>query len=107
MFARMLAYLLLGYVVNRLAHAQRTQRQALEQANLRLIRHAETLELLAASRERLRLSRELHDTLAHTLSALAVQADALQTVWKPSSPKAQVMLSQMVASTRSGLNEMV
>ncbi len=34
------------------------------------------------SRERNRLARELHDTLAHTLSALAVQLEAVDSAWE-------------------------
>jgi signal transduction histidine kinase len=103
--ARSVAYLLLGYIVNRLASAQRVQRHELAEANRKLVSHAEMLEQLATSRERLRLSRELHDTLAHTLSALAVEADALQTVWEPAPPRAKAMLMQIASSTRSGLDE--
>jgi signal transduction histidine kinase len=103
--ARTFPFLILGYIVTCLMNAQRNQRQALADANLMLVRHAATLEQLTISRERNRLSRELHDTLAHTLSALNVQIDALLTVWEPIPTKAHEMLEQLLETTRSGLDE--
>ncbi|MBL7163784.1 MAG: sensor histidine kinase [Anaerolineales bacterium] len=104
-FASSFSYLLLGYIVTRLMKAQREQRKKLTDANLKLVQHANTVEQLSTSRERNRLSRELHDTLAHTLSALVVQFDALATVWGSIPDKAREMVEQMQATTRSGLDE--
>ena len=103
--SRSMTFLLLGYVVTRLVKAQRSQRQELAQTNRQLIQHAATVEQLAISHERNRLSRELHDTLAHTLSALTVQLEALLTVWNPIPEKPRQMLQQMQETTRSGLDE--
>lgn len=103
--SRLFSLLVLGYVVARLSAAQREQRQALARANQKLVGHAATLEQLATSRERLRLSRELHDTLAHTLSALAVQFDALATIWDPLPGPARQMLERMQQTNRTGLDE--
>ena len=102
---RAVSFLVLGYVVTRLVIAQREQRRALAEANQKLVQHAATLEQLTISRERIRLSRELHDTLAHTLSALAVQIDAVMAVWEPIPAKARTMLEEMLGTTRSGLDE--
>lgn len=103
--ASLASYLVLGYVVNRLVEAQQEQHQKLTQANIKLVQHASTVEQLSISRERNRLSRELHDTLAHTLSALAVQFDALATVWESIPDKAHQLIEQMQATTRTGLDE--
>jgi signal transduction histidine kinase len=105
LFSRTIIFIILGYVVTTLMSAQRKQRLALAEANQKLIQHAEILEQLTISRERNRISRELHDTLAHTLSALAVQIEALLTVCDPMSEKSQHMLEQMLSTTRSGLDE--
>lgn len=104
-FSRSIIYLVLGYVVTFLMKSQRDQRKALAEANQKLVQHAETLEQLSTSRERNRLSRELHDTLAHSLSAMVVQIEAVQTVWEPIPPKASGMLEQLLATARSGLDE--
>jgi signal transduction histidine kinase len=103
--SRSMAFLVLGYVVNRLAQAQRKQSRALAEANLKLVRHAATLEQLATSRERVRVSRELHDTLAHTLSAQTVQIEAVLTTWQNMPEKARIFLENMLATAQSGLDE--
>ena len=105
MITSTVSYLVLGYVVNRMITAQRAQRQKLSDANLKLVQHAATVEQLTLSRERNRISRELHDTLAHTLSALAVQFDALSTVMEPLPEKARSLIERMQQTTRSGLDE--
>jgi len=102
---RSFLFLLIGYIVSNLVDAQRQQRQELADANRKLVRYAVTLEQLTISRERNRLARELHDTLAHTLSGLAVQLEAILAVWDSIPPKAHRMLNQALATTRAGLDE--
>jgi signal transduction histidine kinase len=100
-----LLYLFLGYIITRLVAEQRQQTGALAQANRRLASYASTLEQLTISRERNRLAREFHDTLAHTLSALAVQLEAVSALWENNPEKAHSMLAQSLTMTRDGLNE--
>lgn len=100
-----LLYLFMGYVVSRLVAEQRQQTALLAQANLQLARHSSTLEQLIVSRERNRLAREFHDTLAHTLSALAVELEAVNTLWDNEPPKAHSMLAESLTMTRDGLRE--
>jgi signal transduction histidine kinase len=102
---RTVFYVLIGYIVSHLMTEQRSQRRELDRANQTLVRYAATLEQLAVSQERNRLARELHDTLAHTLSALAVQLDAMATVWAQMPPKARTMLQRALAMTRTGLDD--
>ena len=102
---RTVSFLIIGFVITRLMSAQRKQRKALADANIKLVQYAATVEQLTISRERNRLSRELHDTLAHTLSALVVQLDALMAVWEPIPERAQEMLEKMLETTRRGLEE--
>ena len=104
-FLRTVSFLIIGLVITRLVAAQRRQRRALAEANIKLVQYAATVEQLTISRERNRLSRELHDTLAHTLSAMAVQIDALMAVWEPIPERAQEMLEKMLETTRRGLEE--
>jgi signal transduction histidine kinase len=67
--------------------------------------HAATLEQLTISRERNRLARELHDTLAHTLSGVAVQLEAVKSLWGVNAEEARALLEQSLNHTRSGLTE--
>ena len=102
---RFLLFLPIGYAVAKLAQAQRRQRAALAEANARLARHASTLEQLAVSRERNRLAYELHDTLAHGLSSLAVQLEAMSVLWTSQPETARTMLAEALAGTRTALSE--
>ena len=104
--------LLAGYVTATLATVQASQRAALSEAyqlqaaaNERLKQYAATLEELAISRERNRLARELHDTLAHSLSAVTVQLEAVQALWTKQPDKAQHILEQANETARTGLAE--
>jgi signal transduction histidine kinase len=102
---RIIALPLVGYVVVRLIAVQRAQRQSLTEANARLAHYAATLEQLTISRERNRLARELHDTLAHTLSGLAVQLEAVRSLWERDQDGARGLLDASLAATRAGLSE--
>ena len=102
---RDILYLLVGFMIVRLMGAQRLQRRELAEANAQLARYASALEQLTISRERNRLARDLHDTLTHTLSALAVQLEAVNSLWESDPERAQAMLGQSLTMTRSGLVE--
>ena len=96
---------LVGYVVVRIITAQREQRARLAEANAKLADYAATVDRLATSRERNRLARELHDTLSHTLSSLAVQLEATESVWRDAPEQAHTLLIKSIANTRGGLAE--
>lgn len=102
---RIIILLVVGYIVTRMIGAQRQQRLALASANDKLRQHATTLEQLTVSQERNRLARELHDTLAHTLSAVSVQLEAVDSAWETNPPKARELLYKSLTQTRSGLTE--
>lgn len=63
-----------------LVEATRREQEKLAQANRKLAEQALAMEEFAASRERNRLARELHDTLAHSISGAAVQLQAVKTL---------------------------
>jgi signal transduction histidine kinase len=104
-FIRTVLYIIVGYMITRLVASQRQQRQALSEANTQLTHYAATLEQLSISRERNRLARELHDTLAHTLSGLAIQLEAVDAAWETDLDAAHTLLEQSLTATRSGLTE--
>jgi signal transduction histidine kinase len=104
--------LLVGYIIVQLVSIQRQQRTALARAyekqaaaNARLQRYAATLEELAISRERNRLARELHDTLAHSLSAVTVQLEAVRSLWQLDPAAARDLLDKADETARQGLTE--
>jgi signal transduction histidine kinase len=104
--------LIVGYVIVQLVSIQREQRAALAEAyeqqaaaTARLQRYAAALEELTISRERNRMARELHDTLAHSLSALAVQLEAVRSLWSVDPGAAQDMLERADETARRGLKE--
>ena len=102
---RTLLFVLIGSIIVGLMNNQRRQRAELAQANQQLARYASTLEQLTISRERNRLARELHDTLAHSLSAAAVQLEATRRVWDAEPDQAQALLDQSLTTVRGGLGE--
>jgi signal transduction histidine kinase len=103
--ARIALLYLVPLIVSVLAERERQQHARLEAAHQRLRRHAATVEQLAISRERNRLARDLHDTLAHTLSALTVQLEALRVLLINDPTGAQVALNEITEHSRRGLEE--
>lgn len=99
------SFLVVGYFISRLIQRLKEQQASLTQANAQLTAYAATLEELTISRERNRMARELHDTLAHTLSALSVQLEAVKAYWDVDPTMAQRMLDTSLTATRSGLQE--
>ncbi|HSJ54627.1 MAG TPA: sensor histidine kinase [Anaerolineae bacterium] len=104
--------LIVGYIIVQLVSIHREQRAALAEAyerqaaaHRRLQQYAATVEELGISRERNRLARELHDTLAHSLSAATVQLEAVRSVWPVDSVRAQMLLDQTDETIRRGLVE--
>jgi signal transduction histidine kinase len=88
------------------ANAQlREQASALSQANAGLREQASVVEQLATARERNRLARDLHDTLAHSLAALIVQLDVINTLLRSEPEAAQAELITARAAAHEGLQE--
>ena len=96
---------IVGYLVWRLSQAEQSQRRQLSAANAKLRQQTITLEELTISRERNRLARELHDTLAHSLSGLTVQIEAVRTLWQHNPETAETMLARADEMARTGLTE--
>jgi signal transduction histidine kinase len=92
-------------MVARIMVLQRHQRRSLAEANVKLTHYATTLEQLATTRERNRLARDLHDTLAHTLSAVAVELEAVDSLWDVDLAQSRTLLKRSLAATRTGLTE--
>jgi len=102
---RILALGAVGFMITMLRDRQRMERKELEEANRKLEEYAMASERLAASRERNRIARELHDTLAHTLSGLAIQLEAAKTITDGENPQLLVMMEKARTTIREGLGE--
>jgi len=101
---RSFAFGLVGFLVSQLNERQKEQKHKLILANIQLGQYANTLESLATSRERNRLARELHDTLAHTLSGISVNLEALKTFVPEGNHEVHRMLDASLQAARSGLD---
>ncbi len=95
---RGLLFAFVGLFVVKLMAAQKDARRS-------LAAHSATLEHLATSRERNRLARELHDTLAHSLSGIAVQLEAVKSIWDDEPEQAAAMVNQALETARDGLGD--
>jgi signal transduction histidine kinase len=95
----------IGLIVNRLIEIHNLQRRELILANIQLGEYTKTLEQLAISNERNRLARELHDTLAHTLSGNAVNLEAIKLMIPENMTEVSEMLDISLKNTRAGLTE--
>jgi signal transduction histidine kinase len=102
-FARSGIFVIVGWIENRLVMLQRSQQEQLVEANQKLREYALASEKLAQTQERNRLARELHDTLAHTLSSLSVQLEAIKALFDRDPAEARKMLSRTLENTKSGL----
>lgn len=104
-FIRVITLCLVGFMITELIQTQREQRRRLMRANLQLSKQALVQEQLATSRERNRLARELHDTLAHTLSGLTVQLEAIHTVMPENANPVDEMVEKALETSRKGLED--
>ena len=102
---RIMLLYLVPLIVSVLAERERQQHARLEKAHQRLRRHAVAMEQLAVSRERNRMARDLHDTLAHSLSALTVQLEALRTLMANDPGAARAAVDDVAELARRGLEE--
>jgi signal transduction histidine kinase len=96
---------LVPLIVSVLAERERQQHGQLEAAHQRLRRHTATVEQLAISRERNRLARDLHDTLAHSLSALTVQLEALRSLLAHDPAATEGAVHEILRLARNGLED--
>lgn len=97
--------LIVAFIVSTLATAQRREQAAVAAANRKLAQQTAVMEQLAISQERNRMARELHDTLAHSLSGTAVQLQAVLTLLKHDPEAATTELTEAQRQIRRGLEE--
>ncbi len=102
---RTISFIAVGIFINALVTRSRLQQQSLREANANLAHYASTLEQLAVSRERNRLARELHDTLAHTLTALSVSLETAKAYFDVDITQTRNLIEKSIETTRKGVDE--
>lgn len=83
----------------------RISEEKLKDAYERLESYSSTVEEITLLKERNRISREIHDTVGHTLSTLIIQLQAVPFLWKSNPKEAETMLSNMLSYTKTGLED--
>jgi signal transduction histidine kinase len=102
---RTISFIAVGFFISFLVSRLREQRESLREANANLTHYASTLEQLTVSRERNRLARELHDTLAHSLTALSVSLETVKAYFDIDREKTREMIDMSLEVTRNGVDE--
>lgn len=117
LFSPFAAFILMQFLVNAAffggayffgerAYAQRLARTALEERTVDLERERELTAAQAVALDRVRIARELHDVVAHHVSAMGVQAGAARAVLDRDPAGARTALAAIEASARDALDEL-
>ena len=117
LFSPFAAYMMLQFLVNVVffagayymgdrAYASALSRTALEERTAELERERELTAAQAVALDRVRIARELHDVVAHHVSAMGVQAGAARTVLDADPAAARTALTGVEDSARSALIEL-
>jgi signal transduction histidine kinase len=117
LFSPFVAFMLIQFLVNAAffggayymgdrAYASALQRRALELRTAELERERERTAAQAVALDRVRIARELHDVVAHHVSAMGVQAGAARAVIEKDPDAARAALAGVETSARSALEEL-
>ena len=83
----------------------RISEEKLKDAYSRLEQYSNTIEEITILRERNRISREIHDTVGHTLSTLIIQLQSLPFIINADKMEAETVINEMVSYTKTGLED--
>ena len=95
------AWLVGRHVRSRRLHAEQFERRAVH-----LEREQSELAQAAAEAERVRIARELHDVVAHSVSLMGVQAGAAERVIERDPDRARDVLRSIQATSRESIREL-
>ncbi|MDO8464495.1 MAG: histidine kinase, partial [Gallionella sp.] len=102
---RTISFIAVGVFISLLVARLREQGESLREANANITHYASTLEQLTVSRERNRLARELHDTLAHSLTAISVSLETAKAYFDIDLQKTRDFIDRSIESTHIGVDE--
>lgn len=94
-----------GYGVGLLVRRERAQAQRLRELTVELSEQRETAAAAAVMAERARIARDVHDSVAHTVSVMVLQIGGLRRLL-PERPDAQEVLQGLEAVGREAIDEM-
>jgi len=100
------AVVLLGWIAGENTRARRIYAAGLAERAAEREREREERVRQAATDERLRIARELHDVVAHAMSLIAVRAGAARMVIDEQPDEARAALSIIETTSRRALREM-
>lgn len=86
--------------------ASARSRARLEFSNYQIISQRRLLDLQAVELERMRLARELHDSVAHHVALMGVQAGAALTLLNTKPDQARATLTEIERSAHSAVTEL-
>jgi len=95
-----------AYYMGERAYASALAGAALRQRTLELEREREVTAAQAVALDRVRIARELHDVVAHHVSAMGVQAGAARAVMVRDPESARTALIAIESEARSALDEL-
>jgi signal transduction histidine kinase len=93
-------------VVGRLVNRSRAQADHLRRVTARLARERDACARLAAFDERARIARDLHDSVAHAVSVMVLQAGAAEQVLASAPDRAADAISAIQDQGRTALSEL-
>ena len=116
-FSPYVAFMLIQFLINALyfggayyfgdhAYAAARKRAELQERTAQLEREREVTARQAVALDRLRIARELHDVVAHHVSAMGVQAGAARAVLDADPAATRRALSGIETSAREALDEL-
>lgn len=100
------AVALVSWLAGHLAGRRRRELGAISERNQLLIRERDQEARLAADAERMRIAREMHDVVSHSMSVMIAQADGGRYVLAQSPERAEQAFTTISQTGREALTEM-
>lgn len=88
-----------------LYHRLRKSEDELIKTNQELEAYADSIKELSILKERNRISREIHDSVGHSLSTIIIQLGAIEKIAKDNGEAASLMASNLREFAKNGLEE--
>lgn len=100
------AVALVSWLAGHLAGRRRRELDAISERNQLLVRERDQEARLAADAERMRIAREMHDVISHSMSVMIAQADGGRYVLQQSPERAEQAFATISDTGREALTEM-